>query len=236
MRTQWPPAFVRSWPNAVREQAAPPTCCKSAPIALRVFSARVGREIHARSPVGCVVCRRSFAHWASRLLSVAWAAWAAGSSGYAALWKTPSASSVPAAPDTTDHRSARNELRRQCPINSVTATKSAQTIDPFARPAIQRVGAGYRIHTDAEGTDQWVVFRFRRSTTEGSRPSSFVSGGECSLWGTRSGAVVGGVAEHPLSLPVERQDVDVVRVGADQVTQCRLESQEPLLCWRLRLY
>ena len=44
-----------------------------------------------------------------------------------------------------------------------------------------------------------------------------------------------GVAEHPLSLRVEWQVVDVVRVAADQVSQCHLDSEEPVLCWRLCL-
>jgi DNA invertase Pin-like site-specific DNA recombinase len=47
------------------------------------------------------------------------------------------------------------------------------------------------------------------------------------------------LAEHPLSLPVEWQDVDVVRMAVDQVSQlsqCHLDSQKPVLFWRLRLW
>src|SRR5215467_10320514 len=49
-------------------------------------------------------------------------------------------------------------------------------------------------------------------------------------------AVVDGVPEYPFSLPVGRQNIDVVRLAADQISQCHLDSQEPLLCGRLRLW
>ena len=40
---------------------------------------------------------------------------------------------------------------------------------------------------------------------------------------------------HPLSVPVGRQNVDIIRVAADPLSQRHRDSQEPFLCRRLRL-
>src|SRR5947209_6239509 len=88
----------RSWPAAVRGQAAPPIFCKPVLIVTGVRGTVAGGpKIPARSVAACDARRHSFGYWASKLRSAVKAMLAAGSSGYAGLPKIPSAPSAASA-------------------------------------------------------------------------------------------------------------------------------------------